>query len=481
VLRPASDECLVEQVHAGSERAFELLCDRHYRPVFAYCRSMLRSPEEAEDAVQQTFLDAYRELVGIREPIAALRPWLYAIARHRCLSALRASRTRPEVGREPAADDIIAAIATREELRAILGDVAGLPDDQRAALVLTQLGDVSHAEIARTLGCPREKVKALVFQARGSLATGRVARDTPCADIREQLATRSGGALRRTVLRRHLRECKGCQAFRDSMRSQRRKLHLLLPLAPVGGLKRTVISALFGPGGGVTGGAAVSAGALSGTGLVAAALATVAIPTAAIAVAVTAPRDAREPAHLVPAAAVTAQPPAPAVASTQRPAGGIRGAMDVPERRAPASRDRDDNDPAASPHAAVPDRAEPASSRTEAETARASQPSQPSEHPHATPGFSPVTPPSAHHRTRPRKPPRGNRRTKPTTPPKASDDARRAAPPQGNRPPRAAEPPEPNRKSTPAAPPKATRGNTPAAPPKANRDSTPAAPPKANG
>ena len=138
VLRPASDEYLVEQVHAGSERAFELLCDRHYRPVFAYCRSMLRSPEEAEDAVQQTFLDAYRVLVGMQEPIAALRPWLCAIARHRCLSALRASRTRPpEVGREPAADDIIAAIATREELRAILGDVAGLPDDQRAALALS--------------------------------------------------------------------------------------------------------------------------------------------------------------------------------------------------------------------------------------------------------------------------------------------------------------------------------------------------------
>ena len=55
----------------------------------------------------------------------------------------------------------------------LLGDLAGLPHDQRAALVLTELGDMSHDEIGDVLGCPREKVKALVFQARSSLIASR--------------------------------------------------------------------------------------------------------------------------------------------------------------------------------------------------------------------------------------------------------------------------------------------------------------------
>ena len=278
LLRLASDQRLVEQVRAGSERAFEALFDRHHRPVLAFCRHMLGSKEEAEDVVQLTFLAAYRDL-GRAEPPAALRPWLYAIARHRCLSVLRARRERPmaEVAL-PATDRLAAEVATREDLRAILADVAHLPDDQRAALVLAELGDVSHEEIARILACPRGKVKALVFQARSSLLASRVARDTPCAEIREQLATLRGGALRRTTLRRHLRECAACSAFHEQVRVQRRALGLLLPVAPGVGLKRTVLGAVFGSSaGGAAGGAAFTAAAVSSGGL-AAALVVLAIP-----------------------------------------------------------------------------------------------------------------------------------------------------------------------------------------------------------
>ena len=62
-----------------------------------------------------------------------------------------------------------------------------LPDEQRAALVLMELGDLSHAEIAGVLGC-RGKVKSLVFMARSSLTASRAARDASCVEIREQLA-----------------------------------------------------------------------------------------------------------------------------------------------------------------------------------------------------------------------------------------------------------------------------------------------------
>ena len=151
LLRLASDERLLAQVHAGSERAFEALFDRHHRPVLAFCQHMLGSREEAEDVVQLTFLAAHRDLIR-GEPPFALRPWLYGIARHRCLSVLRARREHPvEEVPEPATDHLDTEIAMRDDLRAILADVARLPDDQRAALVLAKLGDVSYDEIARIL------------------------------------------------------------------------------------------------------------------------------------------------------------------------------------------------------------------------------------------------------------------------------------------------------------------------------------------
>src|SRR5215216_2730041 len=88
LLRLASDERLVDHVRAGSDAAFEALFDRHHRGVLGFCRHMLGSAEEAEDAVQHTFLAAYRELVGSDKSVQ-LRPWLYTIARNRCLTVLR--------------------------------------------------------------------------------------------------------------------------------------------------------------------------------------------------------------------------------------------------------------------------------------------------------------------------------------------------------------------------------------------------------
>ena len=84
--------------------------------------------------------------------------------------------------------------------------------------MLAEVGGVSHDEIAQVLGVQREKVKALVFQARSSLIASRDARETPCDDIRVQLAELRGGALRRNSLRRHLKVCPGCRDFRAPSR-----------------------------------------------------------------------------------------------------------------------------------------------------------------------------------------------------------------------------------------------------------------------
>jgi RNA polymerase sigma factor (sigma-70 family) len=241
VLRLASDERLVEMLRGGSEAAFEALFDRHHRGVLGFCRHMLGSVEEAEDAVQHTFLAAYRELVRSERQIQ-LRPWLYAIARNRCLTVLR-SRGRHSHAElvEPPTEHLATEVERRQDLRSLLGDVARLPDDQRAALVLSELGDMPHDEIADVLGCRRDKVKALVFQARSSLIASRSAREASCADVRELVASLRGGSLRRNEVRRHLAECDGCREFREEVRRQRRQLAVVLPVAPTVGLKAAVV------------------------------------------------------------------------------------------------------------------------------------------------------------------------------------------------------------------------------------------------
>src|SRR5205823_13776688 len=107
------------------------------------------------------------------------------------------------------------------------------------------------------------------------------ARETSCAEIRQQLSVLRGGALRRAKLRRHLRECPGCREFRKEVSRQRQAMALLLPVVPAAGLKQAVLS-----GAGLTTGAATAAGGASvGGGAAAGALGAKAIAVKALVVA----------------------------------------------------------------------------------------------------------------------------------------------------------------------------------------------------
>ncbi|HEY0632542.1 MAG TPA: RNA polymerase sigma factor [Thermoleophilaceae bacterium] len=258
VLAAFSDERLVEQVRRGNDDAFEAIYDRHHRAILSFCRHMLASPDEAEDAVQQTFISAFGAMRADARDIR-LKPWLFTIARNRCLSILRARREQPaELDDVPTAG-LADEVQHRSDLRELLEDLRRLPVDQRAALVLSEVGDLSHAEVGAVVGCEVAKVKSLVFQARSSLIETRRARDVPCSEIREQLATATGGALRRGPLRRHLRACQGCAEFRDDVMRQRRALAALLPVVPTLGLKKCALAAI-GTGGGGAGGTAAGVG-----------------------------------------------------------------------------------------------------------------------------------------------------------------------------------------------------------------------------
>jgi len=255
------DERLAALAAAGDERAFEAIYDRHHRALLGFCRHMLGTLEEAEDALQQTFLRAHGSLAARGAP-AELRPWLYTIARNCCLTMLSARRPVADGEKELASTAGLGEqVQVRADLRAVVADVERLPDDQRAALVLAELADLSHDQIAEVIGVRTAKVKALIHQARTTLIAEREARDIPCAAIREQLATARGGALRRGPLRRHLRVCAGCRAYRVAVADQRRALALVLPVTPSLGLKAGILGAASttGAGAAAVGGASTAA------------------------------------------------------------------------------------------------------------------------------------------------------------------------------------------------------------------------------
>jgi RNA polymerase sigma factor (sigma-70 family) len=263
----ADDDRLVTAVRAGDDAAFEAIYDRYAPGLLAFCHHMLSSRDDAEDALQHSLSAAYRTLRASDRPVE-LRPWLYTIARNRCLSLLRARRPDASLDTTPEprgrSDELADVVQLRSDLRDLVQDLRLLPDDQRAALVLFEIDGLSHDEIATVLDVRRQKVKALVFQAREGLMRARSARETPCTEMRQQLATQAGRIPSRSMLRRHIERCPSCALFEAEVSRQRASLALILPILPTVGLKAAVLGSIVGRGTAVCGG---GAGAGGGTAL----------------------------------------------------------------------------------------------------------------------------------------------------------------------------------------------------------------------
>jgi RNA polymerase sigma factor (sigma-70 family) len=256
-----SDEQLARTAARGDVAAFETLFERHHRGILSFSRHMLGRAHDAEDVVQHTFLAADRAFRDGKIP-KAVRAWLYTVARNRCVSLLRARREEsglPDAG-VPSTENLVADVEQRDDLRALLGDLRALPDDQRAALLLSELGDLTHAEVADVIGVRAGKVKALVFQAREALLASAHARAIPCHSIREEIANASGAGLRRRHLKHHLAQCDGCRVFASDVKAQRAALAALLPVVPTVALRDSIFAGL------ASSGAAAGAGAGAGVG-----------------------------------------------------------------------------------------------------------------------------------------------------------------------------------------------------------------------
>ncbi len=325
LLRPGSrtDGELARAAGRGDVEAFEELYVRHHLALLSFSRHMLGQAQDGEDVVQHTFLAADTAFRQGRIP-RSVRAWLYTVARNRCVSVIRARRSDPGLPDHgvPSTEDLAADVERREELRNLLADLRTLPDDQRAALLLAQLGELSHAEVAQVIGVRTNKVKALVLQARQALMATADARMIPCRSIQEELAVASGSALRRRHLRDHVAHCDACRIYAERVAVQRASLTAILPVIPTVALRDSVLAGL-GAGGATAAGAGAGLGLLAAKSTVAKVLAVAAVGGAAaggatVAVSTLDPQRAGRPAR------ASGPPPAPAapVAAPATPAAG---------------------------------------------------------------------------------------------------------------------------------------------------------------
>jgi RNA polymerase sigma factor (sigma-70 family) len=160
---------------APGSLAVHTLYERHADRVLAYCAYHLRDRNEAEDALQTTFMHALRALQRGVVPEIELA-WLLSIARNVCLTRWNANRRRGqlEVARDPHVLQEVAPCreSEGEELFRLQEALEAMPERERRAILLREWQGLSYREIAAELGLSQSAVETLIFRARRALANG---------------------------------------------------------------------------------------------------------------------------------------------------------------------------------------------------------------------------------------------------------------------------------------------------------------------
>lgn len=253
-LRLLSDERLARLASAGDRAAFGVIFHRYHQELHRYCVSILRNPEDAGDALQSTMLRALNALQGDTRQIA-LRPWLYRIAHNESITLVR-RRRHAGLDAElsvPAPFDGEARADLRAQLHELLGDLRELPERQRGALVMRELGGLNYSEIAAALDTTPAGAKQATYDARRGLHELAKGREMDCAVVCSAISGGDGRALRGRALRAHLRACSDCRDFRSAIADRRSQLAELTPMMPAAVASGLLESVLASAGGGIGG------------------------------------------------------------------------------------------------------------------------------------------------------------------------------------------------------------------------------------
>lgn len=173
---PADDRALAERAvvlaaQAGDAQAFAALVRLHQRRAYAVARAIVLTHEDAEDAVQEGFLHAFRALDRFR-PEQAFGAWLHRIVANAALDLARRRKVRDadELPESVASPRATRDAAERDELRTRLrAGLDRLPERQRAVIVLHDVEGFKHAEIGGMLGIPEGTARSDLHHARALL------------------------------------------------------------------------------------------------------------------------------------------------------------------------------------------------------------------------------------------------------------------------------------------------------------------------
>jgi RNA polymerase sigma factor (sigma-70 family) len=261
-----SDSRLSRRAAEGDQRAFAAIFRRYHQDLYRYCVAILGDSQDAQDALQNTMVKVLAALPGEQREIR-LKPWLYRIAHNEAIDLRRGQRPAealdaeiPLIEAEPAQ-----AIETQDRIRRLVADIGMLPERQRGALVMRELGDLSFEQIGAAFGTSAAVARQTVYEARLSLQRMSEGREMDCAAVTKALSDGDGRLLRRREMRAHLRSCPECCRFEDGLKDRQRDLAAIAPLPAVvaTGLLQGLIGGA-GAGGAAGGGALAGAGAATG-------------------------------------------------------------------------------------------------------------------------------------------------------------------------------------------------------------------------
>lgn len=183
-----SDGILIRQIQSGQPRLYAVLVDRYKDRALTLAARLLRSREDAEDAVQEAFVRAYRHLGRFRGD-ALFSTWFYRILTNTCLTHRSRARARAEWPEEGDADNAgmltdvpddeagVLENLEEEEMKRIVGEeMLTLPEHHRLALTLFYVQELKYEEIATVLALPVGTIKTYLFRGRTALRRRVLAR-----------------------------------------------------------------------------------------------------------------------------------------------------------------------------------------------------------------------------------------------------------------------------------------------------------------
>ncbi len=166
------DEQLIERLSNEGDRPFLHLYHRYKHRVYAYCYRLLRHPQNAEDATQETFVKIHRSLDTL-ENTASLQAWIFSIARNEAFTILR--RQRPTAELEEETRDVwddenpLEKVVQKERAVIVQHCLGLLKPSYRELLILREYEELSYVEISSITGASESAVKSGLFKARRAM------------------------------------------------------------------------------------------------------------------------------------------------------------------------------------------------------------------------------------------------------------------------------------------------------------------------